>query len=118
MLAIIAGAMVVTGCSKKNAATIEVQVLNAGKAQVGVQVYMYDGLLGDAFLESKVHASKNIATDENGVAEFSISSNDFGAASDQATFVFETFDEDEEVTGKVATSIKKGETKKITLNQY
>ena len=47
---------------------------------------------------------------------FEINSLSFGAGSDQATFIFETFDEDEEVNGKVAASAKKGSSKDVTLN--
>ena len=116
MLAVIAGAMVLTGCAEKNAATVNVKVVKVGVPQPNVQVYMYRGNLSDAFLESKVHATKNIATDENGVATFEINSLSFGAASDQATFIFETFDEDEIVTGKVAATVKKGGSKDVTLS--
>ena len=115
MLAIIAGAMVLTGCSDDGVATVSVKVLKNGKAVVGEQVYMYRGSLQDAFLEHKIHASKNIATDDEGVAEFGIRSIDFGAGSDQATVIFETFDANENVNGKVAASVKKGDKKTVTL---
>ena len=115
MLAILAGAMVLVSCENSAVATISVKVLKGGKAQVGEQVYMYRGSLQDAFLEHKVHASKNIATDENGIAEFAISSFDMGAGSNQGTFVFETFDANENVNGKVAASVKSGDKKTVTL---
>ena len=117
MLAVLAGAMVMVGCSKKNSATIDVKVLKAGVPQANERVYLFRGNLQEAFLEHPVHASKNIATDETGVASFDIKSDDFGAGNDQVTFVFETFDEDENVTGKVAASVRKGDAKTVTINQ-
>lgn len=116
MLAVIAGAMVLTGCIKKDAATINVKVVKIGVPQANVQVYMYSGNLSDEFLKKKAHATTNIATDEDGVATFEINSLSFGVTSDQATFVFETFDEDENVTGKVAATVKKGGSKDVTLS--
>ena len=117
MLAMIAGAMMLVGWANKGAATISVKVMKAGKAQVGEQVYMYRGSLQDAFLMHKVHATRNVATDENGVAEFAITLSDFGAGGDQATFIFETFDAAENVNGKVAVSVRKGDSKTATINQ-
>ena len=116
MLAVIAGAVLLTGCQQKNAATVNVKVVKVGVPQPNVQVYMYRGDLGEAFLKNKIHADKNIATDENGVAMFEINSMSFGVSSDQATFIFETFDENENVNGKVAASVKKGASKDVTLN--
>ena len=116
MLAVIAGAVLLTGCQQKNAATVNVKVVTMGVPQPNVQVYMFSGDLSEAFLKNKIHAAKNIATDENGIATFEINSLSFGAGSDQATFIFETFDEDEEVNGKVAASVKKGASKDVTLN--
>ena len=116
MLAVIAGAVLLTGCQQKNAATVNVKVVKLGIPQPNVQVYMFRGDLSEAFLKNKIHADKNIATDENGIAEFEINSLSFGVSSDQATFIFETFDENEQVTGKVATSVKKGFSKDVTLS--
>ncbi|MBQ6977137.1 MAG: hypothetical protein IJQ18_00730 [Paludibacteraceae bacterium] len=116
MLAIIAGAVLLTGCQQKNAATVNVKVVKLGVPQPNVQVYMFRGDLSEAFLKNKVHADKNIATDEDGIATFEINSLSFGVSSDQATFIFETFDEDEEVNGKVAASVKKGASKDVTLS--
>ena len=117
MLAVIAGAMVLTGCIKKDAATINVKVVKLTVPQANVQVYMYSGNISDELLKNKVNATTNIATDENGVATFEINSLSFGVASDQATFIFETFDEDGNVTGKVPTTVKKGGSKDVTLSQ-
>ncbi len=116
MLAVIAGAVLLTGCQQKNAATVNVKVVKLGVPQPNVQVFMFRGDLSEAFLKNKVHADKNIATDEDGIATFEINSLSFGVSSDQATFIFETFDEDEEVNGKVAASVKKGASKDVTLN--
>ena len=116
MLAVIAGAVLLTGCQQKNAATVNVKVVKLGVPQPNVQVYMFRGDLSDAFLDNKVHANKNIATDENGIAEFEINSLSCGVSSDQATLIFETFDENEEVNGKVAATVKKGTSKDVTLN--
>jgi hypothetical protein len=116
MLAVIAGAVLLTGCQQKNAATVNVKVVKLGVPQPNVQVFMFRGDLSEAFLKNKVHADKNIATDEDGIATFEINSLSFGVSSDQATFIFETFDENEEVNGKVAASVKKGTSKDVTLN--
>jgi len=116
MLTVLVGAMCLTGCLKKNAATINVKVVKMGIPQANVQVYMFKGDLTDAFLKNKVHADKSIATNENGVAEFEINSLLFGIDSDQATFIFETFDDKENVTGKVPASVKKGGSTDATLN--
>ena len=116
MLAVIAGAVLLTGCQQKNAATVNVKVVKLGVPQPNVQVFMFRGDLSEAFLKNKVHADKNIATDEDGIATFEINSLSFGVSSDQATFIFETFVEDEEVNGKVAASVKKGASKDVTLS--
>ena len=116
MLAVIAGAVLLTGCQQKNAATVNVKVVKLGVPQPNVQVFMFRGDLSEAFLKNKVHATKNIATDEDGIATFEINSLSFDVSSDQATFIFETFDEDEEVNGKVAASVKKGASKDVTLS--
>ena len=115
MLAVVCAALVLTGCEKEKATTISVEVVKSGEVQPNVQVYMYSGLLGDSFLQSKIHAYQNVATDENGVAEFTLPSTFFGAGSDKATAVFQTFDEKGTVTGKVPASVNKGENKKVTL---
>ena len=45
-----------------------------GVHQPNVQVYMFRGDLSEAFLKNKVHADKNIATDDSGIATFEINS--------------------------------------------
>ena len=115
MLAMIAGSMVLASCGGDEAATVSVKVLKAGKAQVGELVYMYNGSSLDGIMEHKVHAIKNVATGEDGIADFSISSADFGLGNNKATFVFETFDADENVNGKIAVTVKSGEKKEATL---
>ena len=43
MLAVIAGAVLLTGCQQKNAATVNVKVVTMGVPQPNVQVYMFRG---------------------------------------------------------------------------
>lgn len=117
MIAVLFGAVVLTGCAKKDAATINVKVLKNGQPVVGEFVYKYRSSLGESFLTGKIHADQEVATDEQGVAEFKLSNIDFGAGSSTASFVFETFDSKEVVNGKIAASVNKGQTKEVTINQ-
>lgn len=116
-MAVLFGAMVLAGCSGNSAATINVKVMKDGKPVVGEMVYMYRGSLQDSFLQHKIHSSMQVATDDSGVAEFKLSSGDFGFDS-TLSFNFETFDSNENVNGKVAASVNKGQSKDVTITQF
>ena len=114
MLATVAVAMVFAGCNENSAAKVSVEVRKGGAVVANEQVYMFRGNMQDVFFKSKIHATKNIATDENGIAEFDVPEIYF-ATDNQATAIFETFDANENVNGKVAVSVRKGDSKKATL---
>ena len=116
MIAVLFGAMALTGCMKEDAATINVKVMKNGKAVAGEMVYLYRADLGESFLTNKIHADKKAATDDQGVAEFKLASLDFAAVT-TLSYIVETFDSKEVVNGKTAVSVNKGQTKDVTLTQ-
>lgn len=116
MLAAMVCAAVMTSCNLGGkGATVYVHVESLlGTPVANEVVYKYSGDASSADLASRDMASKAIATDENGVAEFSIKNYEF-IIDDQATFIFETFDKDNKVSGKVAVTVSKGNSKEATL---
>lgn len=116
MVAVLFGSMVLVGCNSKNDATIKVKVEKDSQPVAGVLVYRFDSDLGDAFFANMVHADANAATDDQGVAEFKITTMDFLNQS-SVSYVFETFDSHNKVNGKVAASVSKGGTKEVTIKQ-
>lgn len=123
LLAVLISAVVMTSCGiwglAKTGATVNIKVVSLlGVPQSGEMVYKYSGDATDAELASKSMADANVATNQEGIAEFSIMNAEL-LLDDQATFIFETFDKDGKVSGKKAVTIKKGKevTETITIGQ-
>ena len=107
-----------TSCVTKEQATVNVKVTSTlGKAVSGETVYQFDQTTKDAHgLTTKMFANATAVTDENGVAEFSLKTLDFGV-NDRVTLYFVTYDSKGNVNGQAAATVKKGETKEVSLKQ-
>lgn len=123
LLTVLMSAVVMTGCGlfsmTKTGATVNIKVVNLiGTPQSGEMVYKYSGDATDTELANKSMADSYVATDQDGIAEFSIMNAEL-LLDDQATFYFETFDKDGKVSGRKAVTIKKGKevTETITIGQ-
>ena len=123
LLTVLMSAVVMTGCGlwglAKTGATVNIKVVNlVGTPQSGEMVYKYSGDATDTELANKSMADAYVATDQDGIAEFSIMNAEL-LLDDQATFYFETFDKDGKVSGRKAVQIKKGHevTETITIGQ-
>ncbi len=108
-----------TSCSKEDilgkGATVKVTVKKLGLIKSdGITVYMFDEQkidTSDNFFKP-IHADESSVT-ENGVATFEIGGEYF-IGDNQKTFYFAIFDGD--YYYKTATTIKQGETKKVSIS--
>lgn len=115
-----------TSCVKfKTEATVDVEVLKAGKPVSGVAVYKFkDNGLGEGTTIYKSNAKASETTNSGGVAHFDLKSPDdldpsdvAGVEnSDQATFFFCTYDAEGTRNGIVMVSVKTGDKKTVQLN--
>lgn len=119
--------VIMTSCVKfKTEATVDVEVLKAGKPVSGVVVYKFkdNGLGGEGSTQYKSNATGNETTNSGGVAHFDLKSPDdldpsdvAGVEnSDQATFFFCTYDAEGTRNGIVTVSVKTGDKKTVQLN--
>ncbi|MBQ7631172.1 MAG: hypothetical protein IJS82_00215 [Paludibacteraceae bacterium] len=115
---VVVSAILMTSCVTKEQATVNVKVTTTlGKAVSGETVYQFDQTTKDAHgLTTKMFANATAVTDENGVAEFSLKTLDFGV-NDRVTLYFVTYDSKGNVNGQAAATVKKGETKEVSLKQ-
>ena len=115
---VVVSAILMTSCVTKEQATVNVKVTSTlGKAVSGEIVYQFDQTTKDAHgLTTKMFANATAVTDENGVAEFSLKTLDFGV-NDRVTLYFVTYDSKGNVNGQAAATVKKGETKEVSLKQ-
>ena len=115
---VVVSAILMTSCVTKEQATVNVKVTSTlGKAVSGETVYQFDQTTKDAHgLTTKMFANATAVTDENGVAEFSLKTLDFGV-NDRVTLYFVTYDSKGNVNGQAAATVKKGETKEVSLKQ-
>ncbi len=111
-------AILMTGCATKEQATVHVKVTTAlGAAVSGETVYQFDQTTKDVHgLTTKMFAEATAVTDSEGVAEFSLKSLDFGV-DDRVTLYYVTYDNKGSINGQTAVTVKKGESKDLTLTQ-
>ena len=69
-----------------------------------------------AFSTTKMFAKATAVTDAEGVAEFSLNSLDFGV-DDRVTLYYVTYDNEGNINGQTAVTVKKGENKEVSLKQ-
>ena len=111
-------AILMTGCATKEQATVHVKVTTAlGAAVSGETVYQFDQTTKDAHgLTTKMFAKATAVTDAEGVAEFSLNSLDFGV-DDRVTLYYVTYDNEGNINGQTAVTVKEGENKEVSLKQ-
>ena len=111
-------AILMTGCVTKDQATVYVKVTTAlGVAVSGETVYQFDQTTKDVHgLTIKMFADATAVTDVEGVAEFSLESLDFGV-DDRITLYYVTYDNEGNINGQTAVTVKKGENKELSLRQ-
>lgn len=111
-------AILMTGCVTKEQATVHVKVTTAlGAAVSGETVYQFDQTTKDAHgLTTKMFAKATAVTDAEGVAEFSLNSLDFGV-DDRVTLYYVTYDNEGNINGQTAVTVKEGENKEVSLKQ-
>lgn len=123
MIALIAlvGVLSFASCSKDKAtATVEITVTKSSKAIAGETVYQFSSQTWtqDESFRKPLHARRSSVTNENGVAVFELKEAfDLDIINDQTTLYYATFGEKDVLTGKTAVTVKKGETKKATIQQ-
>ena len=92
-------------------ATVSITVKNQlGIKQPGVVVYMYDAdewTALDLLLPSV--ASKRVVTNDEGIADFNLSTMDLDVIDSQTTVYFAVFDAYDNVRGYTAVTVKKGD---------
>ncbi len=116
-MVVVMSALSMTSCTGKDKAVVNVEVKTLGLIPAsGVTVYMYDSDYDEGFTD-KIYAKESVVTDENGIANFGLKSIDF-FLDDRVTLYFITFNTKNEVNGKAAVTVKKGEEKNITINQF
>lgn len=115
-------AVIMTACSFKTEATVDVEVTQNGKPLSGVTVYKFlDKGLGEGITLEKANATGSAKTNAAGLAHFDLKSpDDFSpssvAGSETNTFYFCTYDS-EDVRNAIATvTIKTGDKKTVKLD--
>ena len=116
-------AVVMSSCTFKTEATVDVEVVKNNQPQAGVVVWKmhYKGIGG---VEYKQNYTASATTDAAGVAHFDLKSpDDFAPSSvgaqDEETFYFAVFDANEDLLGYVAQTVKTGDklTVKLSLDE-
>ena len=115
--------VVMSSCTFKTEATVDVEVTKNNQPQAGVVVWKmhYKGIGG---VEYKQNYTASATTDAAGVAHFDLKSpDDFAPSSvgaqDEETFYFAVFDANEDLLGYVAQTVKTGDklTVKLSLDE-
>lgn len=110
-------AVVMSSCTFKTEATVDVEVTKNNQPQAGVVVWkMHDKGIGG--VQYKQNYTASATTDAAGVAHFDLKSpDDFAPSSvgaqDDETFYFAVFDASEELLGYVSQKVKTGD--KLTV---
>lgn len=100
----------------KTTSQVNVKVLKNGRPSNGTTVYLFDAKRGPhSSFFTPFHSFKSVVT-ENGIAPFEFKKIDLNVIDSQTTFYFAVFDENEELLAYQGVTIKKGETKTITIN--
>ena len=112
--------VVMSSCTFKTEATVDVEVTKNNQPQAGVVVWKmhYKGIGG---VEYKQNYTASATTDAAGVAHFDLKSpDDFAPSSvgaqDEETFYFAVFDASEELLGYVSQKVKTGDKLTIKLS--
>lgn len=110
----------ILSCKKDELATTtaNITLLENGVGKDGVTVYMFSDKRGpNTPFFKPLSASKGIITENGGVASFDLNKiSDLEVIDKQTTLYFGVFDVNNNVLGKTAITIKKGETKNSTIN--
>lgn len=116
-------AVVMSSCTFKTEATVDVEVTKNNQPQAGVVVWKmhYIGIGG---VQYKQNYTASATTNAAGVAHFDLKSpDDFAPSSvgaqDEETFYFAVFDANEDLLGYVAQTVKTGDklTVKLSLDE-
>ena len=99
-------------------AIVNVKVTKAGVPQADITVYMFtSSTWNKQEKQLPTYSSKQIITDSECIAVFDLATMDLELTETQSTFFFATFSEDgKKITGQTACTIKKGETKDLTID--
>ncbi len=113
-------AVLASSCDKDDnvGAFAKVEVKQGGVVQSGVIVYMFTEQTGPTSSFFKpLHSSKSVVTESNGIATFELQETfDLNAIGTQTTLYFGVFGQNDIVLGSAAITIKKDETKSVTIN--
>lgn len=111
--------LVFSACKKEEVKTIaEITVKSNGSNQSGTTVYMFSSNQSpNSSFFTPFFTTRSVVTDANGIAKFELQETfDLDVINSQTTLYFGVFDNDDEVLGQTAITIKVGETKSATIN--
>lgn len=111
------GSMALICCTNGGDATISVKVEKSGSPVIDEMVYMYRGKFTDTiYAKSDAKAVSVEKTNASGIAEFTVKSVGIG---EEGTYrIFETFNDNDSVNGRVAAYISNGaKSMPLTLKQ-
>ena len=116
-------AVVMSSCTFKTEATVDVEVVKNNQPQAGVVVWKMH-YIGVGGVQYKQNYTASATTNAAGVAHFDLKSpDDFAPSSvgaqDEETFYFAVFDANEDLLGYVAQTVKTGDklTVKLSLDE-
>ena len=116
-------AVVMSSCTFKTEATVDVEVTKNNQPQAGVVVWKMH-YIGVGGVQYKQNYTASATTNAAGVAHFDLKSpDDFAPSSvgaqDEETFYFAVFDANEDLLGYVAQPVKTGDklTVKLSLDE-
>ena len=116
-------AVVMSSCTFKTEATVDVEVTKNNQPQAGVVVWKMH-YIGVGGVQYKQNYTASATTNAAGVAHFDLKSpDDFAPSSvgaqDEETFYFAVFDANEDLLGYVAQTVKTGDklTVKLSLDE-
>lgn len=106
-------------CKKeKSISIVKVHVLESGHSKSGITVCMFESNKGaSTSFFTPFHSDKKVVTESDGIATFELQEvHDLEVIDNQTTLYFGVFNNTDLLLGKGSTTIKKGETKSITIN--
>jgi len=112
--------LIASSCGKDDnvGAFAKIEVKQGGVAQSGVTVYMFTEQTGPTTSFFKpFHSRKSVVTESDGIATFELQETfDLNTIDTQTTLYFGVFGQNDIILGSAAITIKKGETKTVTIN--